>query len=92
MEQKIWWKLLQILLYRNDLIEKNKSFMEKLYNKSNNQIYDLNDEKYVSFLKTFPNYHLKLLHNNGIIDDKNIYFLFKIKKNYQIHLIMKKKE
>ena len=48
MEQKIWWKLIQILSYRKDLIKKNKSFMEKLYNKSNNQIYDLNDEKFVS--------------------------------------------
>jgi len=66
MEQKIWWKLIQILSYRKDLIEKNKSFMEKLYNKSINQIDDINEEKYVSFLETLPMYCLEVLHNNGI--------------------------
>ena len=42
--------------------------MKKLYNKSKNQIYDLNDEKYVSFLETLPMHYIEVLHNNGIID------------------------
>jgi len=85
MEQKIWRKLIQILSYRNDLIEKNKLLIRELYNKSNNQIYDLNDEKYVSFLKTLPKYYLEVLHNNGIIEDQKYLLLIHHHKKLSNH-------
>ena len=70
MEQKIWRKLIQILSYRDDLIEENKPFLERLYNKSNNKTYDLKDDNYISFLQTFPLCSLQVLYHNEIIEEK----------------------
>ena len=47
MNVKIWRVLAQILFYRNDLIETIKPFFENLKNEN------INDEKYITFLKTF---------------------------------------
>ena len=96
MEQKIWRNLIQILAYRNDLIGKNKPFMEQLYNKSINKAYDLNDDNYISFLQTLPRFHLEVLHTNGIIEDKkylkvlNPFSLSNNNQNQEIEQIIKK--
>ena len=64
---KIWRELAQILFYRNDLIETIKPFFENLKNEN------INDEKYISLLKTFSKDHLKVLYQNGIITEDKFY-------------------
>ena len=61
MNVKIWRILAQILYYRNDSIEVIKPFFENLKNQN------INDEKFIPFLKTFSNNQLKALYENGII-------------------------
>ena len=52
---KIWRVLAQILFYRNDSIEAIKPFFENVKNEN------INDEKYIPFLKTFSKVQLKVL-------------------------------
>ena len=63
---KIWRVLAQILFYRNDLIETIKPFFENLKNEN------INDEKYIPFLKTFSKNQLQILYQNEIISEKKI--------------------
>ena len=65
MNENIWRVLAQILYYRNDLIEIIKPFFKNLKNEN------LNDEKFLPFLKRFPIYKLKVLYQNGIITETN---------------------
>ena len=69
MELKIWRVLVQILSFRNDLIDIIKPFIENL--NTNN----LNDEKYISFLKSFSKYHLEILKKYEIIKEERIRIL-----------------
>ena len=64
MKVKIWTVLAQILFYRNDLIEIIKPFFENLKKEN------INDEKYIPLLKTFPKDQLEVLYKNGIITEK----------------------
>ena len=64
MNHQIWMRLSQILFYRNDLIEIIKPFFENLKNEN------INDEKYNSLLKAFPENVLKLLNHKGIITEE----------------------
>ena len=66
---KIWRVLGQILFYRNDLIETIKPFFENLKNEN------INDEKYIPFLKTFSKYHLEVLYQNEIITEEKLNLL-----------------
>ena len=66
---KIWRVLAQILFYRNDLIETIKPFFENLKNEN------INDEKYISLLKTFSKDQLKVLYENGIIAEEKLNLL-----------------
>ena len=68
---KIWRVLAQILFFRNDLIETIKPFFENLKNEN------INDEKYISFLKTFSKDHLILYQNRIISGKKNQFYLEK---------------
>ena len=61
MNVKIWRILAQILFYRNDTSEVLKPFFENLKNEN------INDEKYIPFLKTFSKNQLKALYDNRII-------------------------
>ena len=68
METKIWSHFIEILSFRQDLINICKPFMKHLKNGNNNQLYSINSEKYISFLKSFSKYQQKLLHK--IIQDE----------------------
>ena len=46
MEIKIWRNLIQILSYRNDLIDIIKPFFDNLCNRNNNENFQNQDEKY----------------------------------------------
>ena len=61
---KIWRELSQILYYRNDLIEIIKPFFGNLKNEN------INNEKFIPFLKQFPKSRLEVLYQNGIITEK----------------------
>ena len=66
---KIWRFLAQILFYRNDLIEVVKPFFENLKNEN------MNDEKYIPFLKTISKDQLKVLFENKILLEEKYKFL-----------------
>ena len=72
---KIWIGLSQILFYRKDLIELIKPFFENLKNEN------INDEKYISLLKTFSKDRLKALYQNGIITEEKFNLLFPKNQN-----------
>ena len=74
MELKIWSHLIQILSYRNDLINQTKSFFENLNNRS------INDEKYIPYLNSISDDDLELLYNNQIIPEAKYTLLVKNKK------------
>ena len=61
MNVEIWRFLAQIIYFRNDLSEIIKPFFDNLKNEN------INDEKYIPFLKTFSKNQLKVLYENGII-------------------------
>ena len=75
MEIKIWSQFLQILIYRNDLCDILKSFMENLNN------HNINDEKYIPYLQSFSKYHFHFLHKNGIISVEKLNFLLANNQN-----------
>ena len=66
MNEKIWRNLSQILYHRNDLIGIIKPFFEKLKNKN------INEKKYIPFLKTISIYQLKNLHQHKIITKEEV--------------------
>ena len=66
MEIKIWNHFTQILTYRPDLAYIIKPFFENLNNKN------INDEKYLSFLKSFSKFQLQLLLKTGIISSNKL--------------------
>ena len=74
---KIWRVLAQILFYRNDSIEIIKPFFENLKNGN------INDKKYIPFLKTFSKYHLEVLYQNEIITEEKLNLLIPKKTNSQ---------
>ena len=80
MEIKIWNFLAKILLFRKDLINILEPFLKNLNNKSRNKKYEMNDEKYIPFLKSFSKYQLELFHKFGIIT-KNLLNNLLIDKN-----------
>ena len=61
MNVKIWRVLAQILFYRNILNEVIKPFFKNLKNEN------INDEKYIPYLKTFSKNQLEILYKNKII-------------------------
>ena len=65
MNERIWRVLTQILYYNKDSIEVIKPFYENLNNEN------INDEKYVPFLKTFSKSQLAFLYQNEIITEVN---------------------
>ena len=69
MNVQIWRVLAQILFFRNDLIETIKPFFENLKNEN------INDEKYVPLLKTFPEDHLEVLYEKGVISEEKFNLL-----------------
>ena len=69
MNDQIWKVLAQILFYRNDLIEIIKPFFQNLKNEN------INDEKYISILKTLSKNQLKALYKNGIITEEKLNLL-----------------
>ena len=75
MNEKIWRVLAQILYYRNDLSNIIKPFFENLHNQN------INDENYISVLKTFSKDQLEVLYQNGIITEENFNSLGFITKN-----------
>ena len=70
MEYHIWSHLIQILSFRYDLIDTIKPFFGQLTNNSNQEKYNINEEKYIPFLISFYEYQLKLLYEYEIIDEK----------------------
>ena len=71
---KIWRRLAQILFYHNDLAAIIKPFFENLKNES------INDQKYISFLKTFSQNQLKVLYQNEIIPKEKFYSIISEEK------------
>ena len=63
---KIWRVLAQILFDREDLIETIKPFFDNLKKEN------INDEKYIPFLKTFSKYQLEILYQNEIITKERL--------------------
>ena len=53
---KIWRALAQIISNNNDSITILKPFFKNLNNEN------INNKKYLPFLKSFPKYHLKVLY------------------------------
>ena len=70
MIKQIWSILTQILFDKNDLAEILKPFFQNLNNEN------INDEKYLQFLQTFPKFQLDALFKNEIITEKTFYTLF----------------
>ena len=79
MNVQIWRVLAQILFYRNDLIETIKPFFENLRNEN------INDEKYIPFLKTFSKNHLEFFYQNGIITEENFNLLIPNEANLTVN-------
>ena len=69
MQQAIWRFLSQILSNRNDLIDVIKPFMQNLRNDN------INDEKCISLLESFPEDQLECLCKNNIINENKFNFL-----------------
>ena len=77
---KIWRVLAQILFYRNDLVGILKPFFENLKNEN------INDEKFIPYLKTFSKDQLKVLNENRIMTEKqfNLFILKNQKENQSL--------
>ena len=80
MNIQIWRVLAQILFYRNDLIKVIKPFLENLKNEN------INDEKFISFLKTFSKDQLEVLYKNKILTEEK--FNSVLSKNQSIENLM----
>ena len=63
--------MIQMLSFRNDLIDTIKPFFEEL-NNNNNEKYNINEEKHIPFLKSLSQFQLIILCNYNILDT-NIY-------------------
>jgi len=70
MEYHIWRDLIQILSYRNDLIDTIKPFFGQLRNNNNNTIYTINDRKHIPFLKSFTHFQHEILYHYEIIKEE----------------------
>ena len=70
MQSQIWRHLIQILSFRNDLIDTIKPFFSQLNNSNNKEKYNINEEKHIPFLKSFSNFELAVLHKYKIINEK----------------------
>jgi len=68
MQYQIWRHLIQILSFRNDLIDTVKPFFGQLNNNNNKEKYNINEEKHIPFLKSFSNFQFKLLYEYKIIN------------------------
>ena len=84
MIKKIWGVLTQILCHRNDLVYIIKPFFANLKNEN------INDQKYLPLLETFPKYQLEALYQNGIIsrnefDEIQLNYEKKLKKFIFMH-------
>jgi len=89
MRIKIWTELIKILSYRKDLIDTIKPFLENLNNDN------INDEKFIPYLKSNSKYYLKLLRNNGIINKEKYRVIFpkkQLNNNYRLFFDALKKE
>ena len=85
MREKIWRILAQLLYNHNDSLNILKPFFENLKNDN------INDEKYIPFLKTFSKYQLENLYQNRILTDKIYSYLLKpYAKKDQNQLSLKK--
>ena len=60
--------MIQILSFRNDLINTIKPFFEQLTNNNNNEKYHLNEVKHIPFLKSFEKFQLDTLFQYQIIN------------------------
>ena len=69
MEIRIWRELVQILFNRTDLVDVLKPFFENLRNEN------INNEKYLPLLKTFSNYHRKVLYQMKILTNERFHSL-----------------
>ena len=67
MELKIWKHFIEILTYRNNLTDTIKPFMQNL--KTGNEIYNISDKKYFSFIKNLSSYQIELLLKSKIINE-----------------------
>ena len=69
MEYQIWRNLIQMMSFRNDLIDTIKPFFEQLNNSNKNEKYSINEEKHIPFLKSLSKFQIELLHKYEIIDE-----------------------
>ena len=69
MEYHIWRQLIQILTFRNDLIDTIKPFFGQLSYNNNNEKFNINEEKHIPFLKSLLSFQLEVLHKFEIIDE-----------------------
>ena len=67
MEYNIWRHLIKMLSYQNFIIDAIKPFFKELTNSNNHEIYNINDEKHIPFLRTFSKFELKALCKYEII-------------------------
>ena len=79
MEQKIWRHFLEILIFRRDLIDIIKPFLENLKNSQTNEQFSIQDPKFLPYLKSLRAYQLELLHKYDIIN-YDIYSTLRSKK------------
>ena len=86
MKVQIWRVLAQMLFYRDDLIETIKPFFENLKNEN------INDEKNIPLLQTFPKDQLEALYQNGIITEDKLNILIPKKTNSTVNDINTKIE
>ena len=82
MQYQIWRHLIQILSFRNDLIDTIKPFFSQLNNNNNKEKYNINEEKHIPFLKSFENFQLKLLYKYKIIEEEIYSNIVGKKKNF----------
>ena len=62
--------MIQILSFRNDLIDTIKPFLDQLNNNIKKEKYQIKEEKHIPFLQSFSNFQLEALHKYAIIDEK----------------------
>ena len=97
MQDQIWRHLIQILSFRNDLINTLKPFFGQLIGNNNNnkEKYNINEENTFLFLNHYPAFNLKFYTNIKLLMKKYIQLLYQSKQlQREIHqnqAIMKKK-
>ena len=72
MQYQIWRHSIQILSFRNDLIDTIKRFFIELNNNNNNnkEKYNINEQIHIPFLKSLSSFQLKILYKYKIIDEE----------------------